>query len=64
MAIPANNHFKILRSNFMKYTKFNVIELSETSNICKDALTSRVERGGDFWIIKLKHLLKKDKTKN
>ena len=48
MAIPANNHFKILRSNFMKYTKFNVIELSETSNICKDALTSRVERGEIF----------------
>ena len=43
IAIPANNHFKKLRSNFMKYTKFNVIEqLSETSNIDKDALTSRV----------------------
>ena len=53
-AIPACNHFKIDGHNFIKHTKFTLIEqLTEISNVSKDTLRLRLKRQEDFWIIKL-----------
>ena len=59
-AIPACHHFKIHGHNFMKHTKFTLIEqLTEISHVSKHILRLRLKRREDFWIIKLKTLAPK-----
>ena len=43
--IPACNHFKIHRHNFMKHPKFTLVEkLTEMLNVSKDGLRLRLKR--------------------
>ena len=59
-AIPACNHFKMHGHNFMKHTKFTLIEqLTEISKVGKDTLKLQLKRLEDFWIIKLETLAPK-----
>ena len=63
--IPACIHFKTHDRNFVKYANFTLIEqLKETSNVSINTLRVRVNWQDDLWIIKSKHLLLRNYTKN
>ena len=57
-AISACSHYKIHGHNFMKHSKFTLIE-QLTENVSKDTLKLRLKRREDIWIIKVEKLAPK-----